>query len=131
MSNLTIISADCHAGALPDTYREYLPTRLREHFDDWWTAIDAEMKALEVKQGMPPGGIDIVPIGRKPHQSIVEIVGSGWGERLNDCTGNRIAGLRVGGKRNARKYESERRESGAQRLEATRHDTGSSLAPPP
>jgi predicted TIM-barrel fold metal-dependent hydrolase len=44
MSNLTIISADCHAGALPDTYREYLPARLREHFDDWWTAIDAEMK---------------------------------------------------------------------------------------
>ena len=62
---------------------------------------------------------------------MLQIVGSGWGERLHDRTGNRIAGLRVGGKRNARKYESERRESGAQRLEATRHDTGSSLAPPP
>jgi len=44
MSNLVIISADCHAGALPDTYREYLPARLHEHFDEWWAATDAEMK---------------------------------------------------------------------------------------
>ena len=30
MANVMIISADCHAGALPETYREYLPARLHD-----------------------------------------------------------------------------------------------------
>ncbi len=40
-----IISADCHAGARPATYREYLPERLRPRYDDWQAAHDAEMEA--------------------------------------------------------------------------------------
>ena len=40
-----IISADCHAGAQPATYREYLPERLRSRYDDWQAAHDAEMEA--------------------------------------------------------------------------------------
>jgi predicted TIM-barrel fold metal-dependent hydrolase len=42
MSNLMIISADCHAGAQPETYREYLPQRFRDAADAWWKALEAE-----------------------------------------------------------------------------------------
>ena len=42
MSNLMIISADCHAGAQPETYREYLPQRFREAVDAWWKALEEE-----------------------------------------------------------------------------------------
>ncbi|MCH2170244.1 amidohydrolase family protein [Myxococcota bacterium] len=45
MSNLVIVSADCHAGAQPETYREYLPAKLREPYDEWWAALEAEMAA--------------------------------------------------------------------------------------
>ena len=45
MSNVLLISADCHAGAQPETYREYLPAKYREPFDAWWTELDAEMAA--------------------------------------------------------------------------------------
>ena len=45
MSNVLLISADCHAGAQPETYREYLPAKYREPFDVWWTELDAEMAA--------------------------------------------------------------------------------------
>ena len=41
MSNLMIISADCHAGAQPKTYREYLPRRFREAADVWWKALES------------------------------------------------------------------------------------------
>ncbi len=40
-----IISADCHAGAQPATYREYLPARLRSAYDEWQAAYEAEMEA--------------------------------------------------------------------------------------
>ena len=43
MSNVLIISSDCHAGARPETYREYLPSRLREPADAWWKNLEEEM----------------------------------------------------------------------------------------
>jgi len=45
MSRVLVISADCHAGALPDTYREYLPSRLHEASDAWWLQFAREMAA--------------------------------------------------------------------------------------
>ena len=42
-SNLMIISSDCHAGAQPETYRAYLPSRLRGAFDDWQAQYEKEM----------------------------------------------------------------------------------------
>ena len=44
MSNLVVISADCHAGATPEIYREYLPQRLRSAYDDWQAAYEKEME---------------------------------------------------------------------------------------
>jgi predicted TIM-barrel fold metal-dependent hydrolase len=44
VSRLLIVSADCHAGAQPETYREYLPERLRAPADAWWKAFEAEME---------------------------------------------------------------------------------------
>ncbi len=43
MSNLLLISSDCHAGAMPATYREYLPERHRDAADGWWVAFAREM----------------------------------------------------------------------------------------
>ena len=43
MSNVMIISADCHAGALPATYNEYLPRQYRESANAWWLAYAREM----------------------------------------------------------------------------------------
>ena len=43
MSKVMIISADCHAGALPATYNDYLPARHREAADAWWLAYAKEM----------------------------------------------------------------------------------------
>ena len=43
MSKLLIISADCHAGATPAIYREYLPARFRDAADAWWIAFAKEM----------------------------------------------------------------------------------------
>jgi predicted TIM-barrel fold metal-dependent hydrolase len=43
--NVMIISADCHAGAQPATYREYLPKGLRAAYDEWQAAYEAEMEA--------------------------------------------------------------------------------------
>jgi predicted TIM-barrel fold metal-dependent hydrolase len=42
-SRLLIISSDCHAGALPATYSEYLPQRLREAAHAWWLGYAREM----------------------------------------------------------------------------------------
>lgn len=43
MSNVLIVSADCHAGALPSMYREYLPAKYRDAADAWWLAFAREM----------------------------------------------------------------------------------------
>ena len=40
-----IISSDCHAGAQPATYREYLPEKFRARYDEWQAAYEAEMEA--------------------------------------------------------------------------------------
>ena len=45
MTNVLIISSDCHAGALPATYNEYLPSGLRDAADAWWLAFAKEMLA--------------------------------------------------------------------------------------
>jgi predicted TIM-barrel fold metal-dependent hydrolase len=45
MTNLLIISADCHAGALPMAYKEYLPSRLHAANDAWWLEFAREMMA--------------------------------------------------------------------------------------
>lgn len=38
-----IISADCHAGALPRTYNDYMPAEFREAADTWWLKFAREM----------------------------------------------------------------------------------------
>jgi hypothetical protein len=43
MSNLVIVSADCHAGALPAAYKEYMPERFHEASDQWWLQYIREM----------------------------------------------------------------------------------------
>ena len=43
MSNLIIVSADCHAGAQPETYREYLPEKFKAPADAWWKMLQEEM----------------------------------------------------------------------------------------
>lgn len=45
MSKVMIISSDCHAGALPDTYNEYIPERFRNDANTWWTQYAKEMIA--------------------------------------------------------------------------------------
>jgi predicted TIM-barrel fold metal-dependent hydrolase len=43
VSNLLIISSDCHAGALPAMYSQYLPSKYRAAADDWWLGFAREM----------------------------------------------------------------------------------------
>jgi predicted TIM-barrel fold metal-dependent hydrolase len=43
--NVMIISSDCHAGALPDTYKEYLPRKFHAASDAWWLGYAKEMMA--------------------------------------------------------------------------------------
>ncbi len=45
MSNVLIISSDCHAGALPATYNEYMPAKYHEASDAWWITYAKEMVA--------------------------------------------------------------------------------------
>ena len=45
MSRVTIISSDCHAGALPVTYNEYMPRRYHEAANAWWIGYAREMYA--------------------------------------------------------------------------------------
>ncbi|MBP6052468.1 MAG: amidohydrolase [Pseudomonadales bacterium] len=45
MSRVTIISSDCHAGALPATYNEYMPRRYHEAANAWWIGYAREMYA--------------------------------------------------------------------------------------
>ncbi|MBW2291168.1 MAG: amidohydrolase [Deltaproteobacteria bacterium] len=44
-SNVLIISADGHAGALPATYQEYLPKNFHQAADVWWLSYVKEMIA--------------------------------------------------------------------------------------
>jgi predicted TIM-barrel fold metal-dependent hydrolase len=43
VSNVLIISSDCHAGALPATYKEYMPSKYHEAADGWWLRYAREM----------------------------------------------------------------------------------------
>ena len=45
MSNVLIISADCHAGGLPAAYKEYMPSEFHEASDAWWLSFVREMMA--------------------------------------------------------------------------------------
>jgi predicted TIM-barrel fold metal-dependent hydrolase len=45
MSRVLIVSADCHAGALPGTYEEYLPKKYHAAARAWWLAFAREMMA--------------------------------------------------------------------------------------
>lgn len=43
MSNVLVISSDCHAGALPATYEELMPKKYREASASWWLSYAREM----------------------------------------------------------------------------------------
>src|SRR5262245_30350249 len=43
MSRVLIISSDCHAGALPATYNEYMPKSFHAAANAWWLAYAREM----------------------------------------------------------------------------------------
>ena len=45
MSNVLILSADCHAGALPATYEQYMPRKYHAAAREWWIAYAREMSA--------------------------------------------------------------------------------------
>jgi predicted TIM-barrel fold metal-dependent hydrolase len=45
VSNLLIISADCHAGALPATYEQYMPRKYHAAAREWWIAYAREMSS--------------------------------------------------------------------------------------
>lgn len=45
MAKVMILSSDCHAGALPATYEEYLPRRLHDDARAWWVTYAREMIA--------------------------------------------------------------------------------------
>ncbi len=43
MSKILMISSDCHAGALPATYNEYMPKKFHEAANTWWVGHAREM----------------------------------------------------------------------------------------
>lgn len=43
MSNVLVISSDCHAGALPATYEEFMPKKYHEASASWWLSYAREM----------------------------------------------------------------------------------------
>ena len=43
MSRLLVISSDCHAGALPESYKEYMPSKYHAAADAWWLVYAREM----------------------------------------------------------------------------------------
>jgi len=43
MQRVLVISSDCHAGALPAIYKEYMPRAFHEAADAWWLAYAREM----------------------------------------------------------------------------------------
>ena len=53
MSRVLMISSDCHAGALPDTYKAYMPRDLHNAVDAWWLQYAREMMVrMEMEMGM-------------------------------------------------------------------------------
>jgi predicted TIM-barrel fold metal-dependent hydrolase len=45
MSNVLIVSCDCHAGALPSIYKEYIPSKYHEAAERWWVQYVREIAA--------------------------------------------------------------------------------------
>lgn len=45
MSNILIISSDCHAGALPAGYQKHLPEKFHQAANEWWLTYLREMIA--------------------------------------------------------------------------------------
>lgn len=45
MDRVLVISSDCHAGALPATYNDYMPRKHHEAANAWWLAYAREMYA--------------------------------------------------------------------------------------
>ncbi|MEM9255882.1 MAG: amidohydrolase family protein [Pseudomonadota bacterium] len=43
MSKLTVISSDCHAGALPQDYKPYMDSKFHDASDAWWLQYGREM----------------------------------------------------------------------------------------
>lgn len=43
MSRVLIVSSDCHAGALPATYKQYMPREYHDASDAWWLAYARDM----------------------------------------------------------------------------------------
>ena len=43
MSKVMMISADCHAGATPATYEQYMPSKYHEAVRDWWLTYARDM----------------------------------------------------------------------------------------
>ena len=43
MSQVLMISSDCHAGALPQGYRDYMDSKYHAAADDWWLQYAREM----------------------------------------------------------------------------------------
>ena len=43
MSKVIMISSDCHAGALPEGYKPYLPSEFHAAADIWWLQYAREM----------------------------------------------------------------------------------------
>ena len=41
MTRLMLVSADCHAGARPETCREYLAAKFRQPFGSGWSQPEA------------------------------------------------------------------------------------------
>ena len=45
MSKITVISSDCHAGALPDGYKPFMDKEFHQAAEDWWLVYAREMMA--------------------------------------------------------------------------------------
>jgi predicted TIM-barrel fold metal-dependent hydrolase len=43
MTRFMILSSDCHAGALPATYNDYMPAKYHDAANDWWIRYAREM----------------------------------------------------------------------------------------
>ena len=43
MSKVLVISSDCHAGAMPDGYKPYIPEQYHAAVDAWWLGYAREM----------------------------------------------------------------------------------------
>ena len=43
MSKVLLISSDCHAGALPEGYKPFIPQKYHQAADEWWLNYAREM----------------------------------------------------------------------------------------